>query len=142
MCHSCALWCRVAEIRFAPWLLVTLSRLLRRRPDHYRQFFIITVGDLQNSRCMKLLPVLLWRITLLWGIAFCSHIAFNGFCKRPAHGQQRVNPNQLTFSVPSGVKTFDYSITHNVVVTGGLDKLIRVGFTVSLRQMEYEQLQR
>ncbi len=41
-------------------------------------------------------------------------------------GKLRTNDAQRSIDIPGGVRTFDVSQTCNVIVTGGLDKVIRV----------------
>ena len=40
--------------------------------------------------------------------------------------RQRTAADQRIFKIPKGVHTFDYSVDYNVVVTGGLDQVMRV----------------
>ena len=39
--------------------------------------------------------------------------------------RQRTAADQRVFKIPKGVHTFDYSVDYNVVVTGGLDQVVR-----------------
>ena len=43
-----------------------------------------------------------------------------------APGKLRTNPDQHSFSIRSGARTFDYSVAHNLVITGGLDRVLRL----------------
>lgn len=40
--------------------------------------------------------------------------------------RQRTAADQRVFRIPKGVHSFDYSVKYNVVVTGGLDQVVRV----------------
>ncbi|XP_069046236.1 cilia- and flagella-associated protein 337 isoform X2 [Lepisosteus oculatus] len=40
--------------------------------------------------------------------------------------QQRANCDQTVFSIYKGVKTFDFCKKHNLIVTGGMDRIIRM----------------
>ena len=40
--------------------------------------------------------------------------------------RQRTSADQRVFKIPKGVHSFDYSVEYNVVVTGGLDQVVRV----------------
>jgi hypothetical protein len=49
-------------------------------------------------------------------------------CADAVPGKLRVNDAQRSIDIPGGVRTFDVSQACNIIVTGGLDKIIRVSW--------------
>ena len=47
-------------------------------------------------------------------------------CVQTSNVRKRLSADQTVFYVYKGVKTFTYSKSYNILVTGGMDRLVRI----------------